>query len=108
VNPDLNPDAVFTYLFTCRVVSHGPGRASQETSWSGMCPAPSSWLQMMLSRPAHLVALSCFALKVVTSCCLPDSTGYWYVIPAAHYSVDDQKSTKLQLKKLKILSIGSY
>ncbi len=34
----------FTYLFTCGGVSHGPGRASQETSWSGMCSAPSSLL----------------------------------------------------------------
>ncbi len=47
-----------TYLFTCRVVSHGAGRASQEASWSGLCSAPSSWLFMMRSRPAHLVALS--------------------------------------------------
>ncbi len=52
-------------LITCRVGSHGPGRASQETSWSWMCSAPSSWLYMMLSRPAHLAALSylCFRWK---------------------------------------------
>jgi uncharacterized protein YqgQ len=52
-----------TYLFTCRVVSHGPGRASQETSWSGTSSAPSSLLRLLLCRPAHLVALSCLYFR---------------------------------------------
>ncbi len=49
--------------FTCRVVSHGPGRASQETSWSGTSSAPSSLLQLLLCRPAHLDVLSCLYFR---------------------------------------------
>ncbi len=54
---------ILTYLFTCRVVSHGPGRASQETSWSGTSSAPSSLLRLLLCRRAHLVALSCLYFR---------------------------------------------
>ncbi len=50
-------------LLTCLLVSSLPwprwGRASQETSFSGMCSAPFFFTQAVLLRPAHLVALIC-------------------------------------------------
>ncbi len=74
-------------MFSCRVVSHGPGRASQETSWSGMS------FVFVLDNAQKACSSGCsqlfvLSLKVLTSCCLPDSTGY--VIPAAHYSVAEE------------------
>jgi hypothetical protein len=34
---------ILTYLFTCEVIPHGPGRASQGTSAPG-CASLASWL----------------------------------------------------------------
>ncbi len=81
---------------TCLLVEESPITqvGPLRTSRSGMCSAPSSLLWLLLCRPAHLVALSCLyfvlSLKVLTPCCLPDSTGY--VIPTAHYSVVEEIS----------------
>jgi hypothetical protein len=49
----------------------------KETSWSGLCFAPLSWLEMMPSRPAHLVSLSCLYFRCLAVSLLVLGTVYF-------------------------------
>ncbi len=83
-----NVNGLLTYLFTWCKVSNGPGRASQESSFSGICSAPVVFARTINLRPAnHLVAQSQLLILLLEVRTLGHcSNSVWDFIPVVHHS----------------------